>query len=283
LKSLLIEGNHSAELENIEVDLLLDGIYRRYGHDLRNYARASIQRRIQSFSETSGCNTISELIPKLLHDPTCFERFLHECSITVTEMFRDPQAFQSIRQQVVPYLKTHPHVRVWHAGCATGEEAYSLAILLKEEALFERATIFATDFNDIALHKARQGIYSIDDIKTYTSNYQQAGGSDSFADYYHAHYNSIAINNTLKENITFANHNLATDSVFSETHLILCRNVLIYFNAELQNRVLSLFCDSLVHGGFLCLGSKESLLFTDVKEQFKEIDKKWRIYQKTGT
>ena len=268
------------EIESIEMALFLEAIFERYGYDFRCYARASIERRIRQLLQKSGCNTISEMIPKLLHNESFLEQLLQWFSITVTEMFRDPLMYRCIREQVVPLLKTYPFIKIWHAGCATGEEAYSLAILLKEEGLLNKATIFATDFNDFALDKAKYGIYDLDNIKQFTRNYQQAGGTRSFSEYYHAHYESMAINQSLKRNITFANHNLVTDSVFGDMHLILCRNVLIYFDKELKNRVLNLFSDSLVRGGYLCLGSKESLQFSDVQDHFKAIDEKWRIYQK---
>jgi chemotaxis protein methyltransferase CheR len=198
----------------------------------------------------------------------------------VTEMFRDPPVFRSIRENVIPQLMSHPYIKVWHAGCATGQEAYSLAILLLEEGLTDRVTLYATDFNDSALEKAKAGIYDLSHAQKYTSNYQQAGGHESFSSYYHAHYGGMALDSSLKKKITFANHNLVTDQVFSETHFIMCRNVLIYFNGELQNRVLGLFYDSLVRGGFLCLGLKESLLFTGYADKFREVDRKSRIFQK---
>ncbi len=195
-------------------------------------------------------------------------------------MFRDPFVYRSIREKVVPFLKTYPFVKIWYAGCATGEEAYSLAILLQEEGLYERTTIFATDFNDEALEKAKEGIYALDNVQQFTKNYQHAGGTGSFSNYYHAEYESMAINRSLKKKITFANHNLVTDEVFGEMHMIFCRNVLIYFDKKLQNRVLNLFTESLVNGGFLCLGAKENLQFTDVNSYYKPIDKKGKIYQR---
>lgn len=268
------------KIEAIEISLLLDAIFERYGYDFRCYARASIERRVRHFLRTSGCKTISEMIPKLLHQEAFFGKLVQDFSITVTEMFRDPLAYRSIRRNVVPVLKTYPFIKIWHAGCSSGEEAYSLAILLQEANLYDRATIFATDFNDVVLEKAGEGIYALDDIKQFTSNHQRSGGTKSLSEYYHASYGAVAINQSLKENITFANHNLVTDGVFGEMHLILCRNVLIYFDRTLQNRVLSLFNDSLIQGGFLCLGSKESLQFSDVQDHFKAIDGKWRIYQK---
>ncbi|MBU0493835.1 MAG: protein-glutamate O-methyltransferase CheR [Chloroflexi bacterium] len=269
------------DIENIEINLLLEAIFQRYGYDFRRYARASIERRVRQLLPKCGCATISELIPKLLYDESFFAPLVHEFSITVSEMFRDPTVYRRLRETVVPLLKTYPFVKIWHAGCASGEEVYSLAILLQEEGLYDRATIFATDFNDAALDQAREGIYALETVQQFTANYQQAGGIRSFSEYYHAHYEAIALDEALKRNITFANHNLVTDGVFGEMHLILCRNVLIYFNKELQNRVLQLFRDSLVRGGFLCLGSKESLLFSAIQTDLKPIDEQARIYQKT--
>ncbi len=267
-------------IEDIEIDLLLQAIFERYGHDFRNYARASINRRVKRFLSDSGCKTVAEMIPRLLHEKAFFEKMIRYFSITVTEMFRDPPVYQSIRKQVIPVLKTYPYIRAWNAGCATGEEAYSLAILLKEEGMYERTTLFATDFNDEALEKAKEGIYLSENVKEFTSNYQKAGGLNSFSEYYHARYGAVAIDSSLKKNITFANHNLAIDSVFSEMHLILCRNVLIYFSKPLQDRVLRLFSESLVPNGFLCLGTKENIAFSDVADHFKPFNEKLRIFQK---
>ncbi|MBU0676042.1 MAG: protein-glutamate O-methyltransferase CheR [Proteobacteria bacterium] len=268
------------EIENIEVELLLEAIFQRYGYDFRGYARASIRRRIKQFMEGSKIATISEMIPRVIHDESLFNEMVREFSITVTEMFRDPAMFLALRENVLPVLKSYPYIKIWHAGCATGEEAYSLTILIKEYGLAERATIFATDFNDHALSLAKTGIYDLNNAKQYSLNYQKAGGNGSFADYYHSRYDAMMMNNELKKKITFANHNLVVDQVFSETHLIFCRNVLIYFNRELQDRVLQLFHESLVHGGFLCLGTKESLMFSRVEDRFKTIDKKNKIFQK---
>ncbi|MEW5957370.1 MAG: CheR family methyltransferase, partial [Chloroflexota bacterium] len=223
---------------------------------------------------------ISEMLPWLLYDEAFAQAAIYDFSISVTEMFRDPDFYRSLRKNVVPYLKTYPFIKVWHAGCATGEEVYSLAIVLQEEGLYERATIFATDFNEMVLEKAREGIYPLKDIRQYTLNYQKAGGERPFADYYHAQYESAIMNQSLKRNITFASHNLVTDGVFGEMHLIFCRNVLIYFDRTLQNRVLKLFADSLTHGSFLCLGSKETLSFSEVADSFKAIDERARIFQK---
>ncbi len=274
---------HTADLETIEVDLFLNALYQRYGYDFRQYAQASIRRRIKHFQARTGYKQISEMIPVVLHDEAFAHSAIHDFSIMVTEMFRDPTFYNAVREKVLPYLKTFPFVKIWHAGCATGEEVYSLAIVLQEEGLYDRATIFATDFNDSALQTAREGIYALKEIRQYTKNYQQAGGTRSFADYYHAQYESAIMEQPLKKNVTFANHNLVTDGVFSEVHLIFCRNVLIYFDKTLQNRVLNLFADSLSYGGFLCLGSKETLRFSDVQERFKVIDDHEKIYQKRTT
>jgi chemotaxis protein methyltransferase CheR len=268
------------ELEDIEIALVLEAIHKRYGHDFRDYARASIKRRLRSLLSEKDRRSISGLIPLLLHDEGFLKTLLCALSITVSEMFRDPGFFLSLRQQVIPYLRTFPFVKIWHAGCATGEEVYSLAILLKEEGLYDRCTIYATDFNEIALDRAREGIYPLELMKTFTSNYQQAGGPGSFSQYYHAAYDHVIFDEKLRKNILFAHHNLSTDSVFSEIHLVLCRNVLIYFNRTLQDRVLRLFHDSLVRGGLMALGSKESLQFTSVAADYKTLDPKWKIYQR---
>lgn len=268
------------DIEKIELNLFLEALYQRHGYDFRHYAQASVRRRVRHLLAKSGDASISEMIPKLLYDDDFAQAAIFDFSIAVTEMFRDPDFYQSVRRNVVPYLKTYPFVKIWHAGCATGEEVYSLAILLQEEGVYDRATIFATDFNDGVLDKAKEGIYALKDIRQYTSNYQKAGGTRSFADYYHAQYELAIMNQGLKDNITFASHNLVTDGVFGEMHLIFCRNVLIYFDRMLQNRVLGLFADSLNYGGFLGLGSKETLQFSEVAKYFKVIDDHTKIYQK---
>jgi chemotaxis protein methyltransferase CheR len=268
------------DIEKIELHLFLEALCQRYGYDFRNYAQASVKRRVRHLLAKSGYTRISEMLPRLLYDETFAQSAIYDFSISVTEMFRDPDFYRSLRKNVVPYLKTYPFIKVWHAGCATGEEVYSLAIVLQEEGLYDRATIFATDFNEMVLEKAREGIYPLKDIRQYTTNYQKAGGERPFADYYHAQYESAIMNQSLKRNITFASHNLVTDGVFGEMHLIFCRNVLIYFDKTLQNRVLKLFADSLNHGSFLCLGSKETLEFSEVINNFKSVDERAKIYQK---
>jgi chemotaxis protein methyltransferase CheR len=268
--------------EKAEIDLFLQALDRCYGYDFRSYAQASIRRRVRRLREKSGLPTISDMIPKLVHDQAFAASAIQEFSIAVTEMFRDADCYRALRKEVVPYLRTYPFIRVWHVGCATGEEVYSLAIVLQEEGLYDRATIFATDFNEGVLEKAREGIYGLKEMRQYTENYFKAGGSRSLADYYHARYDSVIMRQSLKVNLTFANHNLVTDGVFGEMHLILCRNVLIYFGKMLQNRVLRLIADSLIHSGFLCLGSKELLDYSEVSGLFKVVDRSARIYQKTA-
>ncbi|MCG6943599.1 MAG: protein-glutamate O-methyltransferase CheR [Thiohalocapsa sp.] len=268
------------QLESIEVDLLLEAIYRRYGHDFRNYARASIERRVRQFHAQSGCATLSDMLPRLLHDEAFFADFVTRFSIPVTELFRDPQVYLALRNEVMPVLRTFPFLRIWHAGCASGEEVYSLAILLDEAGLLARSTLFATDFNDTALERARAGIYSAADMGEASRAYQRAGGARSLADYYHADAQHIVMKRRLRERVTFANHNLVTDGVFTEAHLVLCRNVLIYFNQALQDRVLGLFRDTLVRGGYLCLGTRENLRFSAVDSSFEVVDAACRLYKR---
>ncbi len=278
--SQIISGEQQLENENIEVDLLLEAIFKKCGYDFRNYAKASVKRRVMHRLGLSGLDNISAMQHKLLYDSSFFNSLLLDLSINVTEMFRDPTFYLNIRKLVVPILKTYPFIKVWHAGCSTGEEVYSMAVLLKEEGMYDRAQIYATDFNEVVVEKAKAGIFPIDRIKTYTSNYQKAGGSESFANYYTADYESVIMNQSLKENIVFAHHNLVTDGVFGEMNLILCRNVLIYFDRVLQNRVFNLFMDSLCYGGFLCIGSKESIRFSDVTDNFEDVEKHEKIYKK---
>ncbi|HSX70431.1 MAG TPA: CheR family methyltransferase, partial [Pseudomonas sp.] len=226
------------------------------------------------------CPTISALQERILHDPKAFMQLLQFLTIPVSEMFRDPSYFLALRQQVVPLLHTYPSLKVWVAGCSTGEEVYSLAILLREEGLLERTMIYATDINPHSLEKAEQGIFALDHIRTYTENYQRSGGKGAFSDYYTAAYDRALFDKTLRDNVTFADHSLATDSVFAETQLISCRNVLIYFNRGLQDRALGLFHESLCHRGFLGLGSKESLDFSGYAQQFEALVRPERIFRK---
>lgn len=269
-----------AEIENIELELFLEAIYQRYGYDFRHYARASAQRRVKHILAKSGHKNVSDLIPLLMRDEAFAQKAIHSFSITVTEMFRDPDFYRAIRQTVTPYLQTYPFIKIWVAGCATGEEVYSLAILLKEEGIYDRTTIYATDFNESALKQAADGIYPLKDVKQHTGNYQKSGGLLSFSDYYHAEYDSAIMNPALKSNITFANHNLVTDGVFTEVQVVFCRNVLIYFDRTLQNWALTTLTNSLTRGGFLCLGTKETLEFSSIVDQFKPVLLEQRIYQK---
>jgi len=266
--------------EELEIMVLLKAVRLKYGYDFSQYAGASLTRRLKKCLADSGHKYISEMIPHIIYNKAFFDTFLNNLSVNVTEMFRDPLFFLSLRKKVVPYLNTYPFIKIWSVGVSTGEEVYSLAILLKEEGLYEKCLIYATDFNDTVLETAQKGIYSEENINKSNLNYQKAGGKKSFASYYHADYNSVILNRSLKKNMVFANHNLATDSVFGEMNLILCRNVMIYFNKDLQDRVLTLFNHSLRTHGFLCLGSKESLNFSCIVDFFKPVVKKHRIYQK---
>ncbi|WP_198649959.1 CheR family methyltransferase [Zobellella maritima] len=268
------------ELETIELELLLEAIFRRYGYDFRHYARASLKRRVAQRMQRAGVGRVADLIPLILHDRECFDSFLKDMSVTVTDMFRDPDFFAALRSQVIPVLKTYPFIKIWHAGCATGEEVYSLAILLKEEGLYERTQIYATDYNNHSLAIAREGIYSLKQMQQYSENYIRAGGRGSFSNYYHAKYGAAKMHESLKENVTFANHNLATDGVFGEMQMVICRNVLIYFDQQLQNRVLTLLHDSLSPRGFLCLGNKESLKFSAVQGLFEDQVYQQRIFKR---
>jgi len=264
----------------LEISLLLEAIYQKYGYDFRQYSKAHIHRRIRNRLALSRLEDVSQIQAKVLKDETFAHALLQDLSITVTEMFRDQDFYKSLRENVVPILKTYPFIKIWHAGCATGEEAYSMAIILQEEGLYDRTTIYATDFNQHALNKAKEGIFSNSMMKEYTANYQLSGGKEPFSSYYTSSHGHIIMNQSLKKNIVWANHNLVTDSVFAEVHLILCRNVLIYFDSSLQNMVQKLFYESLINGGILCLGTKEGLRFTEFHEKYTELDKKQRIFKK---
>ena len=269
-----------ADLENLETTLFLEALYQRHGYDFRNYAQASIRRRVQRLVDKSGAASISAMIPLLLRDAEFLPLVVETLSVNVSEMFRDPEFFVLLRCEVIPYLKTFPFIKIWHAGCASGEEVYSLAIVLKEEGFYDRTTIFATDLNPMVLETAKAGVYSLDAVQGFTANYQQSGGRAAFSDYYLARYGSAIMDASLRQNVTFAPHNLATDGIFGEMHLILCRNVLIYFDRSLQNRVLRLFDESLVHGGVMALGSKESLRGSEVADRYLAMNAKWRIHKK---
>ncbi len=268
------------EREAIEADLLLEGVHRMYGYDFRNYARPSLLRRIWHYAHSENLSTISQLQDKVLHDRASFERMVQNLSIPVTEMFRDPELFRTFRREVVPILRTYPYIRIWHAGCSTGEEVYSMAILLHEEGLYDKARIYATDMNDRSLQQAKEGIYGIDKMKLYTKNYLEAGGTQSFSDYYTAKYNSAMLQPYLRKNIIFAEHNLATDRSFNEFNVIFCRNVMIYFNDTLRDQVHGLFYESLSRFGLLVLGAKESIHFTQFSDCYEPLDRVEKIYRK---
>lgn len=267
-------------LEDIEIGLLLEGVFRHYGYDFRDYAASSVRRRLRHLMIGEGLPSISDLTEKVLHDPAWLDKLLAAFSINVSAMFRDPSFYRAFRETVVPILRTYPFVRIWHAGCSTGEEVYSTAILFHEVGLYERCRIYATDINEAVLRKARDGIFPLTAMKAYTANYIQSGGTSAFSEYYTAQYDSAIFRPWLKRNIVFAQHNLAMDTSFNELHMIVCRNVMIYFNRTLQNRVLDLFSDSLVRLGFLCLGNRESLKGTRGEAAYDVVNADERIYRK---
>ena len=270
------------ELENLEVELLLEAVFRHYGYDFREYAGASLKRRIWNVLRAEEVETVSALQDRILHDPAFFERFLLALSVNVTSMFRDPGFFQAFRHRVVPLLRTYPFLRIWHAGCSSGEEVYSMAILLEEEGLYDRCRIYATDMNESVLQKAREGIFPLDQVGEYSDNYLEAGGTKSLSDYYTAGYGSALFRASLRDNVVFSQHNLALDSSFNEFHVILCRNVMIYFQKSLQHRVHRLLYESLVPFGLLGLGAKESLHFTPHERDFEQLEAGWKLYRRIG-
>lgn len=266
--------------EDLEIDLLLDAVYRLSGFDFRQYNRSSISRRIYNRMKVNGIPTISQAIERVIHEEGFLEQLLNDFSINVTEMFRNPEFFKTFREEIIPQLRDYPEIRIWHAGCSTGEEVFSMAILLKEEGLLEKSTIYATDMNENVLEKASQGIFPLQKMKAYTTNYMLAGGNHAFSEYYKTDHQYAYFQPCLLKNIIFAQHNLVTDQSFNEFHVIICRNVLIYFTAALQNQVHHLFYESLSPNGFLGLGDKETLRFADVMLKYKENEGKDRIYQK---
>jgi chemotaxis protein methyltransferase CheR len=269
------------ELEQLEIELLLEAVYRRYGFDFRQYAQASLKRRLWRRAYAEGASSISQLQAKLLHDPPSMERLLLDLSINVTSMFRDPTFYVAFREKVVPQLHTYPFTRIWCAGCSTGEEVYSLAIVLEEEGLYERTRIYATDINESVLATARAGIFPLEKMQQYTQNYIRGGGKHDFSRYYLAAYEAAQFSKTLTENVVFAQHNLAMDRAFNQFNVIVCRNVMIYFDKPLQDRVHALFYESLERFGVLALGHKETLAFTPLADRYEELDPAERIYRKT--
>jgi chemotaxis protein methyltransferase CheR len=268
------------DLEEIELSLLLEGVYRQYGFDFREYAPASLRRRVWRRIHAEGLTTVSALQDKLLHDPACMERLLLDLSINVTAMFRDPTFYVAFRQKVVPALRTYPFSRIWVAGCSTGEEVYSLAILLLEENLYDRTRIYATDINETVLDRARGGVFPLDKMREYTQNYIKAGGTRAFSEYYLAKYDGAQFQRSLTENMVFAQHNLVSDRSFNEFNVIICRNVMIYFDRALQDRVHRLFYESLANFGVLGLGHKESIRFSPFEGRYEELDPQEKLYRR---
>ncbi|HZI06557.1 MAG TPA: protein-glutamate O-methyltransferase CheR [Archangium sp.] len=273
-----VEGEDA--LEDIELDLLLEGIMRRYGLDFRGYARMSLRRRVWNMVHSQKLGTLSALQAKVLHDPSAMEELLQHLSVNTTTMFRDPSFFAAFREKVVPHLFSEPFLRIWHAGCSTGEEVYSLAILLTEAGLYERSRIYATDMNASVVEKAKSGIFPMEHMREYTANYLRAGGSAAFSDYYTANYDHAIFKASLRKNIVFAQHNLVSDGTFNEFNVILCRNVLIYFGTELQGRVYRLLHQSLRRFGVLALGRGETLRHTVIENEYDEIDMQERLYRR---
>jgi chemotaxis protein methyltransferase CheR len=269
-------------VEDIELALLLEAIYRAYHYDFRAYAEASLRRRVLSAVAHYQCETISRLQERVLRSPQLFAELLRFLTVQVSDMFRDPPYFRALREVVVPYLHTYPTIRVWVAGCSTGEEAYAVAILLHEAGLLGRSLIYATDINPESLQVAQAGVYDGTRIPRFSENYLAAGGRASFSDYYAAAYGGAVMDRRLKQAIVFSDHSLATDSVFAEVHLASCRNVLIYFDRDLQDRALRLLHDSLVRKGYLGLGSKETLRFSSLADAFVEVVPDLRVYQRVS-
>ncbi|HEX8438780.1 protein-glutamate O-methyltransferase CheR [Archangium sp.] len=267
-------------IEDIELDLLLEGLVRRDGLDFRGYARQSLRRRVWNMVHSQRLGSISALQEKVLHDPPMMEELLQHLSVNTTTMFRDPSFFEAFRQKVVPHLFSAPFVRIWHAGCSTGEEVYSLAILLTEAGLYERSRIYATDMNASVVERAKSGIFPLEHMREYTANYQRAGGKAAFSDYYTANYDHAIFKTSLRKNIVFAQHNLVSDGTFNEFNVILCRNVLIYFGTDLQARVYRLLHQSLRRFGTLALGRGETLRHTVIENEYDELDIQERLYRR---
>ncbi|CAG36521.1 related to chemotaxis protein methyltransferase (CheR) [Desulfotalea psychrophila LSv54] len=273
-------SSEKIENERLEITLLLEAVFQKYGYDFRDYAGTHTKRRLEHRRLLSGLTTFSEMQHKLIYEEEFFKKLLIDLSINVTEMFRDPWFYKAVRDIVVPHLLTYPFIKIWHAGCSAGQEVYSMAILLEEEDMKRRSQTYATDFNELILKKARKGIYPLDVAREYTSNYIKSGGKNDFSDYYTADDSNVILRSSLRERVLFSSHNLVSDGIFGEMHVIFCRNVLIYFNRDLQEKVLQLFCDSLCPGGFLCLGSKESIQFSKIADSFEAVAGREKIYRK---
>jgi chemotaxis protein methyltransferase CheR len=278
--ALPVDRTEELELEAIEIELLLEGIHRRYGFDFREYAPASLRRRVRRRMDGEKVETISALQDLILRDPAVMERLLLDLSVNVTAMFRDPSFFLAFREKVVPVLRTYPFSRLWVAGCSTGEEVYSLAIVLAEEGLADRVRIYATDINEAVLERAKLGVFPLDKMQEYTQNYIRAGGARSFSEYYLARYDGAQFARELVDGVVFAQHNLASDAAFNEFQAISCRNVMIYFAQPLQQHVHGLFYESLATFGVLALGQKETIRFSPFESSFEELDAEERLYKK---
>ena len=272
---------NDAEVRDREIELLLEALVRRYGFDFRTYAAASIKRRINWYVAREKLSSISALQERVLRDPSAMQHLVAHLSVNVSSMFRDPEFYVALREHVVPVLRTYPFTRVWVAGCAGGEEVYSLAILLIEEGLYERSLIYATDISGEVLTAAKAGVFPLDKMREHADNYRSAGGTRDFSEYYVADHDKAMFGKSLKKNVVFSQHNLVSDGSFNEFHLILCRNVMIYFNRELREQVFSLLDDSLVTFGMLGLGAKESLKFTSLADQYEELVPGTRLYRRT--
>jgi chemotaxis protein methyltransferase CheR len=270
------------KLEDIEIELLLEAIYQYYNFDFRNYSRISIKRRIWHMIHLEGLPNISALQEKILHNREYMERFLNNLSITVTSMFRDPSFYLALRNKVIPTLRTYPFIRIWHAGCSTGEEVYSMAILLQEEGIYHRCRLYATDINERVLQHGKAGIFRLTNMQEYTQNYLQAGGKKAFSEYYTAAYESAVFDTSLKKNMIFSLHNLVSDRSFNDFNIIICRNVLIYFNKTLQARVHKLFYQSLTKFGILALGRQETIRFSPHESDYEVLDNEEKIYRSIG-
>jgi Methylase of chemotaxis methyl-accepting proteins len=275
-------GGSDLDLEDIEIQLLLEGVYLHYGYDFREYAPASLKRRIGDLMRDEKVGSISQLQDQILHDPAGFERFIVALTVNVTSMFRDPNFYLTLRTKVVPLLKTYPFVRIWHAGCSTGEEVYSTAIVLTEEGIYDRCRIYATDLNESVLKQAREGIYSLEYMQNYVGNYVKAGGKAAFSEYYAADNDNAIFLSSLRRNVVFSQHNLVTDRSFNEFNVILCRNVLIYFNQALQNRVHQLLYESLGKFGVLGLGHKETISYTPHEKNYEILEEGEKLYRRVA-
>lgn len=269
-----------SRVEDVELKLLLEAIFLRFHYDFRNYSMASLKRRLTQAQERFGCKNFSQLQDKVLNDPEVFPQLISYLTVQVSELFRDPAYFKALREKVIPHLKTYPSLKVWVAGCSSGEEVYSLVILFREEGLEDRTIFYGTDINADALKRAESGVFEMERIAGFTANHQKSGATTSLSEYYTAAYGSAVFDKTLRQRVVFSDHSLITDSVFAEVQLISCRNVLIYFDREAQNRALNLFADSLSRRGFLGLGSKETLKFSDQANSFSEFSREERIFQR---